>query len=74
MTTTATITRSTTAAGAGDSGAGVATFERDAETGVITFGGQDRQLWVLVFEGTEKQDVPTQQMWALAAGFKLRAS
>ena len=59
MSHTTTVTRSTTAASAGDSGAGVATFERDSETGVITFGGQNRQLWVLVYEGSEKSDVPT---------------
>ena len=59
MTTATTVTRSATAAGAGDSGAGTATFERDADTGIITFGGQNRQLWVLVYEGTEKSEVPT---------------
>ena len=59
MTKTALVTRSTTAAGAGDSRAGVATFERDAKSGVITFGGQNRQLWVLVYEGLEKKDAPT---------------
>ena len=59
MSSTATVTRSTTVAGAGDSGAGVALYERDADTGVITFGGQNRQLWVLVYEGTGKKDVPT---------------
>ena len=59
MSQTNTVTRSATAAAAGDSGAGIATFERDAETGIITFGGQNRQLWVLVYEGPEKSDVPT---------------
>ena len=59
MSQTNTVTRSATAAAAGDSGAGTATFERDAETGIITFGGQNRQLWVLVYEGSEKSDVPT---------------
>lgn len=59
MSTTDTVTRSATAAGAGDSGAGVATFERDADTGIITFGGQNKQLWVLVYEGTENSDAPT---------------
>ena len=59
MTTATTVTRSATATGAGDSGAGIASFELDKDTGIITFAGQNRQMWVLVYEGTDKKDMPT---------------
>ena len=57
--TATTVTRRTTAANAGDQSAGIATFELDEKTGIITFAGQNRQMWVLVYEGAEQKDLPT---------------
>ena len=55
---TVTVTRSASSATAGDAGAGTCTFELDKDTGIITMGGQDTQMWVLVWQGLGKKDLP----------------
>ena len=54
---TATITRSASTATAGDAGAGTCTFELDKDTGIVTMGGQDEQMWVLVWQSSDKKDL-----------------